>query len=109
MGGKHRFGVTLLLAFLVTTSLRDVYVSGVFGQFGFFEVALAAFGTATACFLGVIAICKPAQLCTLRLAWRDVVVVNVTTAVAWLSYFASLTFVEPSVTNTVYSGIALPV
>jgi drug/metabolite transporter (DMT)-like permease len=43
---------------------------------------------------------------TLRLAWRQVLLVNVTTAIAWLSYFGSLRFVEPSVTNTVYSGIA---
>jgi drug/metabolite transporter (DMT)-like permease len=106
MHGKHRFGVILLLAFLLSTSLRDIYLSGVFGQFGFFEVAFAAFGTATACFLGLVLICAPAQLRTLRLAWREVLVVNATTAIAWLCYFGSLRLVEPSVTNTVYSGVA---
>jgi len=106
MGGRQRLGVALLMGFLVCTSLRDVGLSAVFGRYGFFEVALAGFGTATGCFLTLVMVFAPAQLRTLRLAWRQVLLVNVTTAIAWLSYFASLRLVEPSVTNMVYSGIA---
>jgi drug/metabolite transporter (DMT)-like permease len=106
MGGRQRLGVALLMGFLVCTSLRDVGLSAVFGRYGFFEVALAGFGTATGCFLTLAMVFAPAQLRTLRLAWRQVLLVNVTTAIAWLSYFASLRLLEPSVTNMVYSGIA---
>jgi drug/metabolite transporter (DMT)-like permease len=106
MGGRQRLGVALLIGFLVCTSLRDVGLSAVFGRYGFFEVALAGFGAATGCFLTLVMVFAPAQLRTLRLAWRQVLLVNVTTAIAWLSYFASLRLVEPSVTNMVYSGIA---
>jgi drug/metabolite transporter (DMT)-like permease len=106
MGGKQRLGVALLVTFLACTSLRDIGLSAVFGRYGFFEVGLAAFGTATGCFLTLVLVFAPAQLRTLRIAWRKVLAVNITTAIAWLSYFASLRFVEPSVTNTVYSGIA---
>lgn len=106
MQAKPRSGVVLLLAFLLSTSLRDVYVNGVFARFRFFEVALAAFGAATACFLGLALVRAPVQLRTLRLAWREVLAVNVTTAIAWLSYFGSLSLIEPSVTNTIYSGVA---
>jgi len=106
MGGRQRLGVALLVTFLVCTSLRDIGLSAVFARYGFFEVALAAFGTATGCFLALVLAFAPAQLRTLRLAWRQVLLVNVTTAIAWLSYFGSLRFVEPSVTNTVYAGIA---
>jgi drug/metabolite transporter (DMT)-like permease len=106
MGGRQRLGVALLIGFLVCTSLRDVGLSAVFGRYGFFEVALAGFGTATGCFLTLAMVFAPAQLRTLRLAWRQVLLVNVTTAIAWLSYFASLRLLEPSVTNMVYSGIA---
>jgi drug/metabolite transporter (DMT)-like permease len=106
MGGRQRLGVALLIGFLVCTSLRDVGLSAVFGRYGFFEVALAGFGAATGCFLTLVMVFAPAQLRTLRLAWRQVLLVNVTTAIAWLSYFASLRLLEPSVTNMVYSGIA---
>jgi drug/metabolite transporter (DMT)-like permease len=106
VGGRHRLGVALLVTFLVCTSLRDIGLSAVFASYGFFEVAMAAFGTATVCFLALVLAFAPVQLRTLRLAWRQVLLVNLTTAIAWLSYFGSLRFVEPSVTNTVYSGIA---
>jgi drug/metabolite transporter (DMT)-like permease len=106
MGGKTGWGMVLLITFLVSTSLRDVYLGSVFGKFGFFEVAFIAFGTATGCFLALIAARGPGPLQMLRSAWRDVLLVNVTTAVAWLSYFGSLRLVEPSVTNTVFSGVA---
>jgi drug/metabolite transporter (DMT)-like permease len=103
---RKPLGVSLLLIFLASTSLRDIYLSSTFSKFGFFEVAFVAFGAATICFLAITLVSTPNQVFTLRRAWRNVIAVNATTAVAWLSYFGSLRFVEPAVTNTVYSGVA---
>lgn len=103
---KKRWGVAILFIFLVSTSLRDIYLSSTFSKLGFFEVALVAFGAATICFLTLAVVSAPQQVFALRSAWRNVIAVNVTTAIAWLSYFGSLRFVEPAVTNTVYSGVA---
>jgi Zn-dependent protease len=77
MGGKQRLGMALLVMFLACTSLRDIGLSAVFGRYGFFEVALAAFGTATSCFLPLVLVFAPEQLRSLRLAWREILVVNV--------------------------------
>jgi hypothetical protein len=46
------------------------------------------------------------QIRLLRAAWRNVIWVNVTTVVAWLSYFGSLRLVEPAAVNLAFSGVA---
>ena len=46
------------------------------------------------------------QLLALRSVWPEALAVNVTSAVAWLAYFGALKRVEPSVVNTIFSGIS---
>jgi len=99
-------GMILLLGFVAAQAVRDVYLRHLFGQLGLFEVALIAFGTAMLSFgLGVLLFARH-QVRLLRTAWRQVIAVNVTTLVAWLSYFGSLRLLEPAAVNLAFSGIA---
>lgn len=101
-----RAGIVLLLGFVAAQAVRDVYLRHLFGHLGLFEVALIAFGTAMLSFgLGVVVFARH-QVRLLRASWRYVVAVNVTTLVAWLSYFGSLRLVEPAAVNLAFSGVA---
>src|SRR5579859_6778687 len=103
---QYRTGLVLLLGFVAAQAIRDVYLRHLFGNLGLFEVALVAFGTAAAVF-GVGLLCFGRdQLRLLRTAWRAVAAVNVTTVVAWMSYFGALRLVEPAAVNLAFSGIA---
>jgi drug/metabolite transporter (DMT)-like permease len=99
-------GIVLLFFFIAAASLRDVFLNHVFSSLGPFQFALTAFSTATLCFLALLLIRAPEELLALRAVWREVIGVNLTSAVAWLSYFGALKRVEPSVVNTIFSGIA---
>lgn len=99
-------GVVSLLGFVLAQAVRDVYLRHLFGNLGLFEVALVAFGTVVAVFgFGLVAFGRR-QIHLLRSAWRELLAVNLTTLVAWLSYFGSLRLVEPAAVNLAFSGIA---
>ena len=55
-------------------------------------------------FAGVTAIREPDVLARLRAELPALVWINVTTAIAWISYFYSLKHLQPSVVNTLHSG-----
>jgi len=105
---KHtRFiGIILLIAFALSQGLRDVYLSSAFGALGFFDLVFLAFATATIFFTILLLIWVPEDIKRLKKQWRGVVAVNVTTAGAWLCYFGALNLLEPSVVNTIFSGVA---
>ena len=101
-----RAGLALLLGFVAAQAMRDVYLRHLFGNLGVFEVALVAFGTVAGVFgLGLLLFGRH-QIHLLRAAWRDAIVVNLTTVVAWMSYFGALRLVEPAAVNLAFSGIA---
>jgi hypothetical protein len=102
----RRSGLAFLSGFVVAQAIRDVYLRHLFGNLGLFEVALVAFGTVAGVFgLGLLLFGRY-QIRLLRAAWRDVIAVNVTTVVAWMSYFGALRLVEPAAVNLAFSGIA---
>jgi drug/metabolite transporter (DMT)-like permease len=99
-------GLLLLMGFVASVAFRDVYLRHLFGALSVFEVAFLAFGTATVAFgLGLL-VFQPRQIRLLGREWRNVLIVNVTTMVSWLSYFWSLRLVEPAAANLAFSGIA---
>ena len=106
MREREAVGVGLLFLFIVAASLRDVYLNHVFSSLGPFQFALTAFSTATVCFLTLVLVRDPRELIALRVVWREAIGVNITSAVAWLSYFGALKRLEPSVVNTIFSGVA---
>ncbi len=103
---QSRAGMVLLLGFVAAQAVRDVYLRHLFGHLGLFEVALIAFGTAMLSFGLGVALFARHQVQLLRVSWRYVIAVNVTTLVAWLSYFGSLRLVEPAAVNLAFSGVA---
>jgi len=103
---QSKAGVALLLSFVASQAIRDVFLRHLFGNLGLFEVALVAFGTAAIVFGLGLALLGRQQIKLLMSAWREVIAVNVTTLVAWLSYFGALRLVEPAAVNLAFSGIA---
>ncbi len=99
-------GPLLVLAFGLSQAFRDVYFGHLFQGVDFFAVILMAFVLSTAIFGPIALIRARAELAIVRSNWRDVLAMNVTTAIAWNCYFFGLTHLEPSIVNTVHSGMA---
>lgn len=98
-------GPALVLLFCVSQGFRDVYFGNVFQGADFFAVILIAFLLSTAIFAIIPLWRSPGAFARLRGHWRTVLAINVTTAVAWSCYFGALTSVEPSIVNTLHSGM----
>ncbi len=98
-------GPFLVLVFCLSQALRDVYFGRVFQHVDFFAVILVAFTLSTLVFGTVTTIRTPAQINILRRHVPTVLAMNATTALAWSCYFFALTRLEPSIVNTVHSGM----
>lgn len=98
-------GPLLVLAFTLSQSLRDVYFGAVFQGIDYFAILLLAFGLSTIIFAAVSFVRARRSLALLRKHLRSIVAANLTTALAWSCYFFALTHVDPSVVNTVHSGM----
>ena len=99
-------GPGLVLLFCLSQALRDVYFGHVFQGVDFFAVILLAFLLSTAIFTAVALLRSPAAFRKLRGHGRTVLAMNISTALAWSCYFFALTHIEPSVVNTLHSGMA---
>lgn len=97
--------ITLVLVFVFASALRDVYLGEIFQRLEFFAVVLTAFSLTTVIFMGFLLARQRAQFAAMRAAWREVVVTNLGTAMAWLSYFFALKLLEPAVVNMLHIGI----
>jgi drug/metabolite transporter (DMT)-like permease len=98
-------GPIFILIFGLSQAVRDVWFGDVFQGYGFFFVVFCIFGLSTLAFLLIAAVTVPAEL---RGIWRHASLVfwmNITTALAWTCYFFGLKYVEPSVVNTIHSGM----
>jgi hypothetical protein len=101
-----RAGFASLAGFVAAQAIRDVYLRHLFGGLGVFEVALVAFGTITLVLGPGLILFGSRQMRLLRVAWKDAIAVNVTTVVAWMSYFGSLRMLEPAAVNLAFAGVA---
>jgi drug/metabolite transporter (DMT)-like permease len=68
-------------------------------------VTLLAFSLSTVIFALVALIRAPGDFRKLRGQGWTVLAVNVTTALAWSSYFFALTYLDPSIVNTIHSAM----
>jgi drug/metabolite transporter (DMT)-like permease len=98
-------GFLLSAAFVGLASLRDVYFGGLLQRVHPLLVAGTAFGLCTLVFLAAALVRDRPGLVALwhhrrRLAW-----VNVTTALAWLSFFFALRTAEPALVQILFFGI----
>jgi drug/metabolite transporter (DMT)-like permease len=97
--------IALVLVFVIASALRDVYLGEIFQRLEFFAVVLTAFSLTTVIFMGFLLIRGRSQIAAMRAAWREIVVTNFGTAMAWLSYFFALKLLEPAVVNMLHIGI----
>jgi drug/metabolite transporter (DMT)-like permease len=99
-------GPSLVLLFCVSQAFRDVYFGHAFQGVDFFAVILLAFVSSTVIFTAIPLIRDPAAFGKLRGQLATVLAANVTTALAWSCYFFGLSRLEPSIVNTLHSGMA---
>lgn len=100
----NRLGPLLIGGFVLSQALRDVYLSHVFRSVDVFAVILATFPLMALAFGGVAFWRDREGLRKLRSFGGLVIAMNVTTALAWTSYFFGLKLVQPSVLNALHSG-----
>ena len=97
-------GPALIAFFVLSQALRDVYLAQVFRSVDVFALILATFPLMAAIFGGLALWRDREGLRKLRNHMGLVIAMNVTTALAWTSYFFGLKFVQPSVLNALHSG-----
>ena len=98
-------GPLLVLIFTLSQSVRDVYFGSAFQRLDFFLVILLAFTWSTVIFTATTLIRAPYDLAKLRAQCWPITAANVTTAVAWTSFFFALTHVDPAICNTIHSAM----
>lgn len=98
-------GPLLVLLFCVSQAFRDVYFANLFQGIDFFAIILIAFLTSTVIFAVVAFVRDPRELRKLRGDIAAVAAMNLTTSLAWSCYFFALTHIEPSIVNTIHSGM----
>jgi len=99
-------GPALVLVFCLSQAFRDVYFGNAFQHISFFAVVFIAFAISVVLFGVMTALRKPAEFGAVRRYPGTVIAMNVSTAIAWNCYFFALSHLEPSVVNTLHSGIA---
>lgn len=100
----NHLGPALIAFFVLSQALRDVYLAQVFRSVDVFALILATFPLMAAIFGGLALWRDRDGLRKLRSHMGLVIAMNVTTALAWTSYFFGLKFVQPSVLNALHSG-----
>jgi drug/metabolite transporter (DMT)-like permease len=99
-------GPGLVLLFCLSQAFRDVYFGNVFQNVDFFAVILLAFTASTLLFTAIPLLRDRSAFAKLHGHGRTVLMMNVTTALAWSCYFFALSRIEPSAVNTLHSGMA---
>ncbi|NQV57544.1 MAG: hypothetical protein HQ503_16905 [Rhodospirillales bacterium] len=97
--------VIFVLIFVIASAARDVYFGEIFQRLRFFEVVLIAFSLTTLVFSAFVLLAQRKQLTLIAGAWREALLTNIGTAMAWLSYFFALKLLEPAVVNMLHIGI----
>ncbi len=98
-------GPLLVLVFALSQALRDVYFGNLFQGVDFVAVIFIAFLLSTVIFTAVTLVKSPGEFAKLWRQPASVLAMNITTAVAWSSYFFALTQLEPSIVNTIHSAM----
>lgn len=98
-------GFLASLAFATLASLRDVYFGCVFQSTSPLGVAGVAFLLCTALFLPIALARSADSFRVLRHRWRELVGINLTTGMAWISFFYALRTVEPLIVQILFAGV----
>jgi len=98
-------GFLASLAFAGLASVRDVYLGGLFQRWSPLDFTLVAFGLCALIFFPVALARSPDSLRRLARHPAEVLWVNATTALAWISFFYALRAIEPSIVQLLFSGV----
>ena len=102
---REAAGFCVAVVFVALAAVRDVYLAGLFQRVSPLLVAMVAFALCTLVFLPVGLVRSRESLAVLRRRPRDLIWVNVTSAVAWLAFLYALRLIEPALVQILYSGI----
>ena len=91
---REAAGFLVSVAFVGLAAVRDVYLGGLFQRVSPLVVAMVAFTLCTLAFLPTGLLRSRDSLVVLRRRTRDLVWVNVTSAMAWLAFLYALRLVE---------------
>ncbi len=98
-------GIICLLLFALSQGVRDALFGNIFQSVSFLFVAVLAFGLSCIVFLLAALWRSPKDLARLAGAPGALLMLNVTTAIAWLGFLFGLRHLEPAVVATFYNGI----
>ncbi len=98
-------GFVLSVVFVCLAAGRDVYFGALFQRVHPLAVALTAFPPCTLVFLPIALARDRAGLARLGRHAGTLVWINVTSAIAWLSFFHALRLAEPALVQVVFFGI----
>ena len=105
--GRNReaAGFLVSLAFVALASVRDVYLGGLFQRWSPLHVAIVAFTLCSVVFLPIAWARDPKGLRILLRRPGELFWVNVTSAIAWISFFQALKAIEPALVQVLFSGV----
>ena len=98
-------GFLASLAFTALASVRDVYFGGVFQSTSPLGIAVVAFTLCSLIFLPIALGRSPESFRVFRQRWRELCWVNVTTGLAWISFFYALRTIEPLLVQILFAGV----
>src|SRR5258706_7249086 len=102
---REATGFLLSVVFVCLAAGRDVYFGALFQRVHPLAVALTAFTLCTLVFLPIALARDRAGLARLGRHAGTLVWINVTSAIAWLSFFHALRLAEPALVQVVFFGI----
>lgn len=98
-------GPICILCFVILAAFRDVFFANALRSAPFFALAFIAFVTCTVVFLLAALLERQRSLRVVLADLPTFVLMNLFTALAWLSYFQSLRYLEPAVANVLHAGV----
>ena len=98
-------GLFAAFAFTCLASVRDVYFGGLFQSTSPLGVAVVAFTLCSALFLPIALVRSRPSFRRLAERPRELLWVNATTALAWLSFFYALRTIEPLLVQILFAGV----
>lgn len=99
-------GVTLVAAFMLLSTLKEVYVGHVEQSLSPFPLIFICFTFASVFFVLLYKIRGYSSLLkNIKTAWRDVLMLNLTTMLSWIGPFYALQYIEPSIENSINTAI----
>src|SRR5262245_22877440 len=102
---RETAGFAVSVGFVCLAAVRDVYLGGVFQRITPLLIAIVAFTLCTVVFLPAAIVSSRKSLAVLRHRLGDLLWVNITTAIAWITFIYGLKLIEPLVVQILYSGI----